>query len=243
MKCKLTNTEGKRVKAHIIPKSFYAIDPHETQPTKLMSNTKGQYTKKCPVGIYDDTIVTEEGERIFSNWDDYASDLLLKHKSLFEPLYHNGRIVAFQISEYDYTKLKLFFLSVLWRASLSTQHFFRKVNLGRHESAIREALLSNDPKDSNWYAVTIAKWSDHPDGVGMMDPYHIRFDGLNYYVMYLKHYIIYYKVDQRIPGNAYQAIQLKQNSPLIAIGRELNESNELKILSGMVKSHARTANK
>lgn len=198
MKCKLTGNEGKGVRAHIIPKSFYAIDPEETQPVRLITNAKGHYPRRVPIGVYDTTIVTEEGERIFTEWDDYASGLLLENKTAFEPLAHNGETVAFQITEYDYHKLKLFFLSVLWRASASSQHFFRRVNLGPHEESIRNALLEGNPGDSECFSVCLAKWSDHPDGAGMMDPYRTRFDGLNYYVMYLEHYIVYFKVDRRI---------------------------------------------
>ncbi len=234
MKCKLTNTEGKGINAHIIPKSFYAIDPEET--------TEGHYTKRCPIGIYDSGIVTDEGERVFSDWDDYASELLIEKKLSFEPMIHNGEIVAFQIHDYDYKKLKLFFLSVLWRASVSTQPFFKEVNLGPHEVEIKEALLEGNPKDSNWFSVSIAKWSDHPEGAGMMNPYRTRFDGLNYYVMYLEHYIVYYKVDKRIADAAFNAIQLREHSPLIAVGRELKASKELKIMAKMVWSNANKAN-
>ena len=242
MKCKLTGAEGKGVNAHIIPKAFYAIDPEETQPTRLITNAEGRYAKRCPIGIYDNTIVTEEGERVFSDWDDYASDLLLKGKSAFEPKSHNGKVIAFQIPEYNYKKLKLFFLSVLWRASVSSQHFFRKVDLGPLEPLIREALLTGNPQSSDWFAVSIAKWSDHPHGAGMMDPYRTRFDGVNYYVMYLEQYVIYCKVDKQIPGKALQVLQLRPDSPLIAVGRELSMSKELKIMAGMVKAHANKTN-
>lgn len=237
MKCKLTQTEGKGINAHIIPKSFYAIDPDEAQPPRLVTNAEGQYAKRLPIGIYDNTIVTEDGERVFTEWDDYASELLINQKSSFEPIKHNsnGEIIFFQIAGYDYIKLKLFFLSVLWRASVSSQHFFRKIDLGSHEPLIRASLLKGDPKDSDWFAISIAKWSDHPDGVGMMDPYHTRFDGINYYVMYLGHYIVYYKVDKRIPDKTLQLIQLKRDAPLIVLGRKLKTSKELKILAGMVK--------
>lgn len=234
MICKLTQTEGKGVNAHIIPKSFYSIDQDETQPMKLVTNIKGQYPKKCPIGIYDNTIVTEDGERVFSKWDDYASDLLINQKKSFTPIENNGKCLAYNIVEYDYTILKLFFLSVLWRASVSSQHFFRKVNLGPHEPSIRESLLNGDPKDSDWYAVTVAKWSDPSDGVGFLDPCRTRFDGLNYYVMYLEHYIVYYKIDKRAPGIPFQAIQLKPDAPLFAIGRELKGSNELNVLYKLV---------
>lgn len=243
MKCKLTGNEGKGVRAHIIPKSFYAIDPERTQPVRLITNAEGHYSRKTPIGIYDTTIVTEDGERIFSEWDDYASELLLDSKTAFEPIVHNGETIAFQITDYDYYKLKLFFLSVLWRASASSQHFFRRVELGPHEESIRNTLLEDNPGDSEWFSVCLAKWSDPPDGIGMMDPYRTRLEGLNYYVMYLEHYIVYFKVDRRIASDAMRAIQLRPKSPLIAVGRELSSSKELRVMSRMVKAHTNGAKK
>ena len=64
MQCKLTSTFGKAAKTHIIPKSFYAIDPEEKQLTKIYSTDN--HPKRSPTGIWDDTIVTIEGEKIFS---------------------------------------------------------------------------------------------------------------------------------------------------------------------------------
>jgi hypothetical protein len=141
MKCKLTGIDGRPVKAHIIPKSFYVKDPGERKPNKIITNTKGVYPKKSPIGIYDETIVTEEGERIFTSWDDYAAELLLAKKSDFKKRFNKGECIAFEIENYDYEKLKLFFLSVLWRASVSSHEFFKKVKLGGHENIIRDALL------------------------------------------------------------------------------------------------------
>jgi hypothetical protein len=237
MKCKLTGLEGKGVDAHIIPKSFYAIDPYEKLPTRLFTNANGQYTKRSPQGIYDRTIVTEDGERIFSALDDYAAQLLICGEDEFESLHHIGELVAYQVAKYDYVKLKLFFLSVLWRASVSSHHFFRKVNLGPHEFGIREALLSGDPHDTDWFAVTLARWSDHKDGIGMMDPFRERYEGINYYRLYLGNYVVYCKVDQRLPGEAFRSIQLTPERPLIVIARELKKSKEFSIMAQIVRKN------
>ena len=173
---------------------------------------------------------------MLSGWDDYASELLINGVSSFEPIEHNGELIGFQIPEYDYKKLKLFFLSVLWRASVSTQPFFEKVSLGPHEAFIRDALLRGDPQDTDWFSVSLAKWSDHPVGAGMMNPYRTRFSGLNYYVMYLEKYIVYYKVDTRISNGFFRSIQLNDRSPLIAVSRELSSSRELQIMAGLVRN-------
>jgi hypothetical protein len=53
---------------------------------------------------------------------------------------------------FDYTKMKLFLLSILWRMGVSKLHFFSGVTLGFHEKRIRRMLLSNDPGKAEEYA-------------------------------------------------------------------------------------------
>ncbi|MBY0271320.1 MAG: hypothetical protein K2X06_15750 [Burkholderiales bacterium] len=45
----------------------------------------------------------------------------------------------------DYTKLKLFQLSILWRAGVSKLPPFSQVNLGPHEEKLRVMLQNGDP--------------------------------------------------------------------------------------------------
>ena len=61
MICKLTGKYGRGVKAHIIPECFYLIEPN--QPAlQLLTNTAQRFPKRSPVGIYDKSLVTAEGE-------------------------------------------------------------------------------------------------------------------------------------------------------------------------------------
>lgn len=75
--CKLTGITGKPARAHIIPRCFYLIRSEHVGKMKLLTNVKDSHAKRCQVGVYDETIVTEEGERRFCNWDNYACDLLV----------------------------------------------------------------------------------------------------------------------------------------------------------------------
>ncbi len=120
MKCKLTGIEGKAVKAHIIPKSFYSIDPKEKKPMQILTNSPGQRSERSQIGAYDKTIVTEEGERIFDPLDNYAAKLLLKNREDFLPI--GSPPVCLLKKEYDYKLLKQFILSVLWRPRFNHTH-------------------------------------------------------------------------------------------------------------------------
>lgn len=52
----------------------------------------------------------------------------------------------------DYTRLKLFELSILWRAGVSSLPFFAKVQLGVvHQEQLRRQLVNADPGDQDRY--------------------------------------------------------------------------------------------
>jgi hypothetical protein len=52
------------------------------------------------------------------------------------------------ILDLDYAKLKLFQLSLLWRAGVARQEFFAKVDLGEYAETLRQMLHSSDPGSS-----------------------------------------------------------------------------------------------
>ncbi len=236
--CKLTGKVGRPVKAHVVPKAFYEL-PHQSEgPCKLISNASDTYPKKVPIGIYDDTIVTKDGEARFGPWDDYASQVLLLRFDEFTPIRHNSKIVAWYFPDVDYAALKLFALSVLWRAHASAQPAFRKVKLGIHEPIIRNLLLRGDPASEEEYSVCIARWIDEQFGPVFMDPFREKYEGVNYYRIYCGRYVLYVKVDKRKTGPSFKEIQLAPGRPLCVIARTLRSSKEWPLMLGIARENA-----
>ena len=151
------------VRAHIIPKSFYNLDYSQPIPLHILTNSDSGYDGKSFTGIYDSTIVTEKGERVFSGWDNYAHQLLVADRDELSEVRDGGEVLCLRAPQYRYDQLKLFVLSVLWRASVSGQPYFAKVRLGPHEEPIRQALLAGDPGDERFYSVTLACFVDLRD--------------------------------------------------------------------------------
>ena len=88
--------------------------------------------------------------------------------------------------KFDYAKLKLFFLSVLWRSGASSQPFFKSVDLGPHNmEIIRKAILESNPGDSDFYATVLALFDDDQTWAKMMDPFPEQYDGIKFYRLYL----------------------------------------------------------
>ena len=186
MNCKLCGKDEKLIKAHIIPESLW---PHRKLGGKqvVYSSLSKYYPKKSPKGIYDTTILCENCEKRFSPWDGYAQSLLL---SDFKDNYiiENGKKVCFEIKDYAYAKLKLFFISLLWRASVSTHEFFQGVNAGNYENQLRNMIIKNDPGNEDSFSVLLARWDDaaikQGIGMGILSPWKRRFSGINYYSFY-----------------------------------------------------------
>jgi len=81
-------------------------------------------------------------EQKLSKWESYASQLLRGGTAIVAE--RDGNL--WHLSDLDYCSFRLFQLSVLWRASISTKEFFSSVSLGKHhEEKIRRLLLSGDP--------------------------------------------------------------------------------------------------
>jgi len=239
MKCLLTGVEGKPIAAHVIPRAFYEIDPHADGPHRIISNADGVFPRRAPIGVYDKTIVTEEGERQFSPWDNYAAKLLIEERDQLKPICVGSRIVGYSRDHYNYTLLKLFALSVIWRAGVSSQSFFDRVRLGPHEARIREHLMSTDPGEPSCYSVVFSMWEDREQGPGMMDPFRERYKHVNFYRIYLGNYICYVKVDQRPTPGSLQYVQLAPKYPLVVIARNLASSKEFPIMKRMSDPDAR----
>ncbi len=58
----------------------------------------------------------------------------------------------------NYTKFKLFLLSILWRASISSRPFFNEINLGTHEEVIRKMILQGNAGDIDDYPTVMTTY-------------------------------------------------------------------------------------
>jgi hypothetical protein len=94
-------------------------------------------------GGLKEKLLCDSCENIFSNLENYVKNMLYGG---IELTFHKIGPRTWSVGGLDYIKFKLFQLSVLWRASVSTQEFFKSVNLGqKHESQIRKMLLDQEP--------------------------------------------------------------------------------------------------
>ena len=160
--CKLCLKNRALRKSHIIPDAFlqYVKKEHDDGRHIVISQDANYWGQKT----YSEKMLCGECEKNFSiNFEKYTAELML----------HNPRNVGVRVSQFrdhlelngvNYEKLKLFQMSLLWRASVSNLEFYKSVSLPRmQEEKLRESLLSLTAMAPNEYPCTYILLRD--DGI------------------------------------------------------------------------------
>ncbi|HCG7195351.1 hypothetical protein HJ178_24320 [Vibrio parahaemolyticus] len=242
MVCKLCGEDKKLIEAHIIPRSFYEPLKESGKIPSLITDTAGIYPKRSPTGIYDKNIVCESCEQLFSPWDDYGYRFLSQSFSDKEAMYEQGELLGFNLGTCDYHKLKMFFLSLLWRASVSSDAFFKLVDLGPFEKKVAELIRTNSAGDNKNFSVALSKFESKPNETGMMNPHLTRIDNVLHYSFYLFNFNVLIKVSSETGPKLFKDLYIDFEKDVFCISRSFEESKEYSVLLNVVKN-ARTPKK
>jgi hypothetical protein len=212
--CRLCETEQRPIKAHVVPEGFFRALRDDSGVIEMRTNKPGVPPKRAPIGVYDTTILCGPCDNVFSPWDKHAQDVLLRDFSKNRVIYDGSAVIGWTIEEFDYKLLKLFFVSLLWRASVSTHEFYRRIDLKPFEQQMRDMILAGDPGAPETFAVTLARF-DHPAYRGVFDPHRERFgDGINYVRFYLSGFVAHLKVDRRPPPDFLSGLVVRPGAPI-----------------------------
>jgi len=234
MKCKFCGNEDKLIDAHVIPAGFFRrIRQQDKKALEIITNREGEYTKRAPIGIYDQNIVCAKCEGIWQEWDDYAQKLLTDTPLNARARYIKSRLICYVVDNYDYARLKLFFISVLWRASVSSQKFFSRISLGSLEDIAKKHIKDADPGTREDFSVIISKFN-HPLAKGIFDPYVYQMSGVNYTRFYFASYMADIKIDLKPTPDKYSLITIAENLPLHIICRDYQNSKELALAKKLI---------
>ena len=168
-KCKLTGNPGPFVKSHIIPEALTETVWRDQPLTQRDQN--GRYIKRWS-SWYDKKIVTADGKSILSGYDNWAIDFFRRHKLIWSSW---GPMIRLQTSDHteildgggvraiedvDCKRLRLFFLSLLWRAAVTDLFEFEGILLPEEELArLREMVLHGSAEPYNFYPLTLIQLS------------------------------------------------------------------------------------
>jgi hypothetical protein len=178
-------------------------------------------------------------------FDQYACKILLREldqKSISQG--PDGARSWYVVEQFDYTRLKLFFLSTLWRMSVSRRPAFAKVDLGPYEGKFRDMLANRDPGDAGVFPVFLTRYTDDVGMGSMIGTHRQRMHGVNVFHMGLPGYVATIKVDKRPLPLPIGRLVLQPGHPLIVGLRQMNTGTEWpsikRIISNSVKDRKLT---
>jgi hypothetical protein len=170
--CKLTRQEGRFVDSHIIPESLTRASIRSNPLFQYRAGTPGARPVRRWSSWYDPTLVTEEGEKLLSELDNWAVSELRRHRLVWSgwgnessvarghTLINGGPIGVRHVEGIEPTKLRLFFLSLLWRAAATTLEEFSEVVLVPEElERLRSMIVNGDAAPLSFYPCQLTQLS------------------------------------------------------------------------------------
>lgn len=148
------------------------------------------HPKKHPIGAYDTGILCSDCDRYIGEFDEYAINILRDREP--EEIFDNSDFCKFK--DTNNLLLTKFFLSVLWRASISKHCMFKGVCLGPYENRIKNIIFDVAASNTNDYPCILVK--EKLTSV-ILDPISTRVCDLRFWYVNLGQYSVFIKVDKR----------------------------------------------
>jgi len=172
--CALCKRNKPLLNSHIIPEFLYQELYDGLHRFHRISTAPEARNRLLQKGLRE-PLLCGDCEQHFSVWERYASHVLFGGMSL-SGTREESKI---RIVNLDYAKFKLFQLSILWRAGVSSRPEFRQIRLGPHQERLRAMLLASNPGLPQDYPclMFIVLNEGRPIGDLIVEPSWSRLDG------------------------------------------------------------------
>ncbi|MER9568880.1 hypothetical protein NKI77_06790 [Mesorhizobium opportunistum] len=166
--CKLTGEFGKYVDSHLLPK---ALTKAGGLGVPFTQSGMGRRPSTRHSSWYDNRLVTQAGEDILAKLDDWAIKELRKARLVWSgwgPMTKLTDARAIPWTEWgtrtvkgvDARRLRVFMLSLLWRAGATTREEFSDVDISPEDlRTLRRMILEGDPDPIDFYQTQLIQLS------------------------------------------------------------------------------------
>ncbi len=151
-RCRLCGNDRDIRLSHIIPEFMYKPLYDRKHRYQVLTDSANIPPRREQKGIRE-RLLCESCETKIGKYERYASLIWNNQKPV--AWLREGDFI--QAAGIDYTQFKLFALSVLWRAGVSSIEMFDQVKLGPHEEPLKRMLQTEDPGNPDQYPVLLAR--------------------------------------------------------------------------------------
>jgi hypothetical protein len=225
--CKLCLQEKQLItKSHIIPEFMYGPlfdEGHKLNSISYNLKTIQDYFVSHPSsGIYEKHILCSscENEILNHRYEDYASKVIFAKElpESISPKCQNfptkGGLDLTECLNVDYTRLRLFYLSILWKTSISSQKMFAGIKLPESdEEKLRTMILNNDSGNPKDFQMIFYSWLNDKSipNDSILMPSTIEFDNGDMYMFVFNGIIInIFKSFEAVPGFFRESVFSKE---------------------------------
>jgi hypothetical protein len=218
--CALCRMPAKLRRSHILPEFLYrALYDDKHRYSMVRAGTEpARYAQR---GLTE-PLLCATCEQRFGRYEKYADGVMTGQ------LGHRFRLVGSRItiSEIDYTTFKLFQLSILWRASVSSLEFFKLVSLGPHEERIRCMLLGDEPGEPNSYGCLVVFASERGEDISdtFFNPEPLRWSGQRMVKFFFAGSAWLFHCDSRVPPAHLCGLFLQRDGTLTGLTADIAEA-------------------
>lgn len=219
--CALCKREAELRRSHIIPEFLYKAMYDDKHRFHVLSSVPDLQDSMEQKGLRE-RLLCDACEGLLSKLERYARGVLAGG----EPLDWSRDGSAVHVSRIDYTRFKLFQLSILWRAGVSKLPIFKEVQLGPHEPMLREMLLVGDAGDEATYpCVTFGLVDDTGKRMDMMvPPKKLRVESHWVYRFIIGGFMWVFFVTTRQPAGKYKIGFLQKSGKLSFVIKNILEA-------------------
>jgi hypothetical protein len=229
MICKLCHEDKILLKnSHIIPNFLYKglfDEKHKIVSINLNDFSDATFNQ---TGYKDkDILCAKCDNEVIGKLEQYASNAIYGNHSSVELETFVGdplHVPYIRFKNLDYSKIKLFFLSILWKSHISKHPFFREINLGsKYSERLRKMILMNDPGPEDSFEVILVKAETNGTRPtkSIIEPRRLKDNGNTTYIFHINEIMYHYNISNHNKMSMFDKSIIKRDGILdIAIVKD-----------------------
>jgi hypothetical protein len=205
--------------SHVLPEFFY-VPLYDQKHRFIFISTDSEKQEKFLQKGLREKMLCSGCEGKFSVYEGYARGLIFGGVQT-QSKQEAGRLL---LKDVDYSRFKLFQLSLLWRMGVSESEFFKAVDLGPYAEKIRQMLLAGDAGDETQIpcAVTGVLMNGQP-GNWFVPPDRVKILGQHCYRIVICGMLFMFFVSNQKPPTETMEYFIKRDTSLTIPVRNIEE--------------------
>lgn len=148
MTCRLCQNDKPLHNSHVVPEFFYK--PSYDEKHRIYARIRGKLAHMPPLQKgFREPLLCWDCEQKLSPYEKYNREILYGGIEITGSQRGN----RIELTDLNYKRVRVFYLSLLWRMSIAGHRFWKEVDLGRHEEKVSEMVLREDPGEPHDYGV------------------------------------------------------------------------------------------